>query len=256
MKRLLKTTAAVVMMALGCVAFAEDGRSIMQKVLDVKEPDFTHSLVKMDLIEKGGATESRTVEEYGREKDGLESAVMIFRSPASVKDTRFLQVENKNAPDDKWIYLPSLRSTRRVASSEGSKSFMGTDATYDDLTTRTIDQDTHELLKEESKNGYDCYNIKSTPVDKSTSQYAYRITWIDKKTLLPIYTEMYDKNDKLVKKLTVEKIEQIQGYNIPTSDLLENVQTGHSTRLAITKIEVNKALPDRVFTQSFLNTGK
>ena len=256
MKKLLKTTTAVLMMAVGCAAFAEDGRTIMQKVLDVKEPDYSHSLVKMDLIEKDGTTESRTVEEYGREKDGLESAVMCFLAPASVKNTRFLQVENKNGPDDKWIYLPTLKSTRRVNSSEGSKSFMGTDATYDDLTTRTIDQDTHELLKEETKNGYECWNIKSTPVDKGSSQYAYRITWIDKNTMLPIYTEMYDKKNTLVKKLTVEKIENIQGYNIPMGDLLENVQTGHSTRLTISKIEVNKNIPDRVFTQSFLDTGK
>ena len=176
MKKITKILAATTMMVIGCSAFAEDGRSIMQKVLDVKEPDYSHSLVKMDLIDKDGTTESRTVEEYGREKDGLESAVMCFLAPASVKNTRFLQVANKNGPDDKWIYLPTLKSTRRVNSSEGSKSFMGTDATYDDLTTRTIDQDTHELLKEESKNGYDCWNIKSTPVDKGSSQYAYRIT--------------------------------------------------------------------------------
>ena len=35
-------------------------------------------------------------------------------------------MENKGKDDDKWIYMPSLKTTRRVNSSEGSKSFTGT----------------------------------------------------------------------------------------------------------------------------------
>ncbi|MBQ9239571.1 MAG: outer membrane lipoprotein-sorting protein [Treponema sp.] len=259
MKRtnILKAGAVCMALAAGSGAFAQDGRAILQKVLDVKEPDFTHALVTMELIEKDGTvSESRTVEEYGRSKDGLASLVMVFKSPASVKDTRFLQVENSGKADDKWIYLPALRTTRRVAASQGSQSFMGTDVTYDDMSTRELDDDTHELLGEETKNGFSCWKIKSTPVNASTSQYQYRIQWIDKNTSVPIYAEMYDKKGNLIKVLTVEKLENISGYDIPTVDVLKNVQTGHATRLVISKIVVDKPIPDRVFTESFLNTGK
>jgi len=257
MTNIIKAGAAVLLLAAGTSAFAEDGRSIIKQVLDVKDPAFTHALITMELIEKDGTvSESRTIEEYGRSKDGLASAVMAFKSPASVKDTRFLQIENKGKADDKWIYLPALRTTRRIASSQGSQSFMGTDATYDDMSTREIDDDTHELLGNETKNGFDCWKIKSTPVDAGSSQYQYRIQWIDKKTLIPVYAEMYDKKGNLVKVLTVEKLENVSGYNIPKVDVLKNVQTGHSTRLSITQIVLDKPIPDRVFTESFLNTGK
>ncbi len=257
MTNIIKAGAAALLLAAGTSAFAEDGRSVIKQVLDVKDPSFNHSLVTMELIEKDGSvSESRTVEEYGRSRDGLASAVMIFRSPASVKDTRFLQIENKDKADDKWIYLPALRTTRRIASSQGSQSFMGTDATYDDMSTRELDDDTHELLGEETKNGFNCWKIKSTPVDADSSQYQYRIQWIDKKTLIPIYAEMYDKKGNLIKVLTVEKLENVSGYNIPKVDVLTNVQSGHSTRLTITRIVLDKPIPDRVFTESFLNTGK
>jgi hypothetical protein len=264
--KLTKTLfAAAAALTLTASAFAIDGRTAVKMALDVKDPDFNHSIVQMDLIEKNGVTaESRQVEEFGRSKNNLSSVVMIFRSPASVKDTRFLQIENGGGKDDdKWIYLPSLRTTRRIASSEGNKAFMGTDATYDDMSTRDVDEDTHEMIDENAaKNGYTCYQVKSTPKDAANSQYQYRVQWIDKKTNVPVYAEMYDKKGTLVKVLTVEKLEAKTGedgkntYNTPMSTLLTNVQTGHSTRLIIKQLILDKPLPDRVFTQSFLNTGK
>ena len=108
----------------------------------------------------------------------------------------------------------------------------------------------------ESGVSYDCYVIKEVPLDKKGTQYNYRMVWVDKATMYPIHTEMYDKNDKLVKVLEVLNIQKIDGYDMPMENKLKNVQTGHSTTLKIIKVEVDKPLPDRVFTQNFLTTGK
>lgn len=257
---------AIFFIALGAWVFGIDAVTVMEQAHDVKKPAFTMSGVKMDLIEKNGSIqESRAVTEYGKEVNDLSSIVMIFNSPASVKDTRFLQVENgKGKDDDKFIYLPSLKSTRRIAASEGSKSFMGTDATYDDMSTRDVDEDNHEFVSGESlqeKNGFQCYVVKSTPKDPKSSQYQYRINWVDSVTNYPIYVEMFDKKGKLLKTLTLEKLEKRKGetgieYDIPIQEYMKNVQSGHSTRLTIMKLVLDKAVPDRFFTSSFLNTGK
>ena len=256
MKRLFKAAVAAVAFAAVPAAFAIDGRTVMQQVKDVKEPSYTHTLVQMDLIEKNGQTESRVIEEYSKSAGGLSSIVIIFRSPAAVKDTRFLQVQNKGRADDQWIYLPALRNTRRVAASEGDKSFMGTDATYDDMGSREIDEDVHELIEEKRVNGYDCYVVKSTPVDPKSSQYMYRVSSVDKATMLPVLVQMYDKKGALLKELTVEQIRNVGGYNTPIITTLKNVQTEHATRITITNMEVDKPVPDRVFTQNFLSTGR
>lgn len=253
----MKKLITLLLTFIACIScYAITGKEVIQSVLDVKDPDFTHSMVQMDLVEKSGAVETRAVEQYGRSINGLESIVMVFKTPAAVRDTRFLQVENDGRDDDKWIYMPALRSTRRIASSEGDKSFMGTDATYDDMSERKIDEDTHELISEEAKNGFDCYKVQSTPVDAKTSQYKYRMQWIDKKTLLPIYVELYDKKGKLEKVLQVKEIKAISGYNIPMNNEIMNVQTGHSTRLIIRQIELDKPIPDKLFSTNFLNTGR
>ena len=257
MRLFVKNAAALgFLLAAGVSVFALDGRTVMQQADDVKKPDYSHTLVKMDLIEKNGQVETRVVEQWGMRKNGLNSVVMIFRSPASVKNTRFLQIENEGRADDKWIYLPALRNTRRIAASEGDKSFMGTDATYDDMSSREVDDDRHELLEEKNINGFACYVVRSEPVDPDSSQYQYRVSYIDKATMVPVFVQMYDKQGGLVKELTVERLQNVNGYDTPVETLLENVQTGHATRMVITNIEVDKPVPDKVFTQNFLNTGR
>ncbi|MCR5189297.1 MAG: outer membrane lipoprotein-sorting protein [Treponema sp.] len=256
------TLMAAALTALCGFAFADEkGNEIMNKVADFKKPSFSQSQVIMTLEDKSGSKENRQIIEYGKEADGKTYVVMDFKGPASVKDTRFLQITNDNGPDDKFIYLPALKSVRRVNSSEGSKSFMGSDATYDDLTTRDVSEDEHQYLRDENvtvESGvtYDCYVIKEIPLDKKGSQYNYRMVWVDKATMYPVHTEMYDKNDKLVKVLEVLNIQKIDGYDMPMENKLKNVQTGHSTSLKILKVIVDKPLPDRVFTQNFLTTGK
>lgn len=256
MKKITKVLAGVLgLMLVSSAAFADEkGYEIMNKVADFKEPAYSHSVVNIELKDKNGKGETWVVEEYGKSENGLASLVMIFQG-GSKKGTRFLQVQNDGKPDDKFIYLPSLKAARRVNSSEGSKSFLGTDATYDDLTTRNVDQDEHTYVCEEKKNGYDCYKIKETPKE-SGSQYAYRLTWIDKKTMYPIYTEMYNKAGKLVKTLTVDSITPNSGYDIPMSITLCDVATGHTTTMAIQKIVIDQPIPARVFTQAFLESGK
>lgn len=255
MKKITKVLSGVLMMLASSALFADEkGYEIMKKVADFKEPAFSHSIVNISLKDKSGNGETWVVEEYGKSENGLASVVMIFQA-GSKKGTRFLQIENDGKADDKFIYLPSLKAARRVNSSEGSKSFLGTDATYDDLTTRNVDQDEHTYICDESKNGYDCYKIKEEPKEAG-AQYAYRITWIDKKTMYPIYTEMYNKAGKMVKTLTVESIEPNSGYDIPMVTTLVDTATGHSTTMAITKIVIDQPLPARVFTQAFLESGK
>lgn len=260
---IVKTACVAASMFAAASAFALDARGVMQQAHDVKKPTYTKSAVQMDLMDKTGKVEeSRVITEFGKDINDLASIVMIFNSPASVKDTRFLQVQNKNADDDKWIYLPTLKSTRRIAASEGTKAFMGTDASYDDMSSREVDEDTHEFVNEkEEKNGYTCWVVKSTPKDPKSSQYMYRINWVDQNTNYPIYSEMYDKKGKLLKTLTLEALEKKTGetgvvYDIPMQEYMKNVQTGHSTRLIIRKLVLDQKIEDRYFTSSFLNTGK
>ena len=263
MKRITKITmVAAVLAVLNGFAFADEkGNEIMNKVADFKKPAYSVTDVYMILTDKKGTQDSNGFREYGKEDGSKTYIVMDFKTGTN-KGTRFLQITDDNGPDEKHIYLPALKSVRRVNSSEGSKAFMGSDATYDDLTTRDVSEDEHqyigeEKMKVESGKEYDCYKIKEIPIDKKGTQYNYRMVWVDKETMYPIHTEMFDKNDKLVKVLEVLDIQKISGYDMPMENKLTNVQTGHSTTLKIAKVvALDKEIPARYFTQNFLTTGK
>nr|MBP3283741.1 outer membrane lipoprotein-sorting protein [Treponema sp.] len=269
MKAIKTIAASALALSLTAMAFADQkGRDIIQQVLDVEDPSFSQTAVVMTLTEKNGSTDIRNVKQYGRTANGLKAIVMDFVGPGSskVKGTRFLLQENGNGKDDdKFIYMPDLKSTRRVSTADGSKAFVGTDASYDDLSTRDIDKDEHTFIGEEKKtvNGttYDCWVVSSKSKNANDTQYGEKKQWIYKDQLIPVYAELYDKKGQLLKVLEVLKLQDVTGatgkvYHTPMTASMKNVQTGHSTKLEIKQIVLDKQLPSKVFTQNFLSTGK
>ena len=233
------------------------GSDIIENAYNLPTGDTSHSLVEMKLIDEGGEIHSRVVENWSMESAaGTNSNIIVFHSPATVKDTRFLSIENTNREDDQWIYLPALGRVRRIAASEGDSSFMGTDFTYNDMQSREIYEDNHTLLREERIGDWDCYVVESIPKDPSSTQYSRRIQWIVKDTWMPVKNELYDKNGKLLKVLTVRRLERVQGFWTAIDTTMENVQTGHSTELNIKKLVYNQDLPESLFTVNFLRTGR
>ncbi|QEN05967.1 outer membrane lipoprotein-sorting protein [Thiospirochaeta perfilievii] len=236
--------------------YALDGKEIATSAHNVSKSKTTHSAVSMTLVDNNGKEDVRLLEEFGKKENDLSTTVMVFRSPASVKNTRFLKQENDGSADDKWIYLPALKRVRRIASSDGSKSFMGTDFTYDDMETRDVERDIHTLLKEEAVNGVDCYVVKAEAKDLNDSQYSYRVSWIRKDNFVPIKMELYDSNKELLKVMKVLDLQNIDGFWTPMEVVMENVQTEHKTILSIKKVEFDKGVNPKVFTQSYLSSGR
>jgi len=268
--KLIKTLAvSAIAFTLTTAAFADQkGKDIIQSVLDKEDPSFSQTAVVMTLTEKNGSSDVRQVKEYGRKKNDLKAVVMDFVGPGTskVKGTRFLLQENGNGKDDdKFIYMPELGQVRRVSTADGSKAFVGTDASYDDLSTRDIEKDEHTFVTTESKTvagrTYNCDVVSSISRNPNDTQYGEKKQWIDKETLTPVYAELYDKKGKLLKVLEVQKLEKVtsttgKSYNTPMISFMKNVQTGHSTKLEIKQIVLDKPLPEKVFTQNFLKTGK
>lgn len=260
-------------LAISTSIFADEAYDVMKKFTTLPVPDFTQSQMLMDVIEKDGSVEHREMLQYGRGFNGLKDTVFDLRSPASVKDTRVLQSEKTAKEDDRWIYLPQLRTTRRIPAGERYKSFVGCEFTYNDMTIRHVDADTHEMLNTDEtvtvdggkygKTTYKAWKIKSVPVKKSDVEYSYRISWIDKDTYLPVRMEYYDKKDptKVMKTLVIEKIEHVKGqtgkeYVLRRSCLVQNNITGRATRVYVGNFVWDKEVPASLFTQNWLTTGK
>mgnify|MGYP000364890331 CR=1 FL=1 len=253
--------------SLNMTAAAIDGREIMEKVDERDTGDSRHALMGMDLIDADGDVRPRVLEVWSQKVDfeqDLDHTIMVFHEPSSIKNTRFLQKENDGEDDDQWIYLPDLGRVRRISGGQGGDSFMGSDFTYDDMKSREIDNFEYELLREEEFNGYQTYVVEAIPKNPAEEQYAKTISWVTREHYIPVKLEMYDKDsEELYKLMTVNsEIKKIDGIWTVFSATMENLDSGHSTRLYIQQrdgnylLEYNKEIDDGRFTQQYLETGR
>ena len=160
----------------GAFAIAQDAASIVEQSRNRIKADTVSTRSRMIITAKNGSVTERLMDQYTK-KDGRGNnrAIIVFQEPASVRGSRFLTIENPGRSNDQWIFLPSLGRVRRIAASEGSGSFMGTDFSYDDISSadRKADLDNHRFLREESFQGKACYVIESTPKDS----FAIECSW-------------------------------------------------------------------------------
>jgi hypothetical protein len=207
---------------------------------------------------RGGSTAERLIDQYSKDGAGGASRTVIeFREPAGVAGTRFLTMDGGSGGGSQWIFLPSLGKVRRIAASEGSGGFMGTDFSYDDIASadREPDLDTHSLLREENYNGKACYVIESRPKN-SAYQYSRMVQWIDKSTRVCHKIELYDKKGTQVKTLEVLELKDVQGRLSPVKTRMSTLGTGTSTTINVEILRYDQPIPESVFTPGYLETGK
>lgn len=259
MKKLL--TLALVSLGIVGTLFAQTADEILEKYQSLPVPLYSTSTLTIEMIGKNGnLEETRKLVQYGNHKDDVIRTVFDFKSPQKWKDTRFLQLENKEKEDDKWIYLPELRSVRRVNTAERQKAFVGLDFTYNDMTIRDYKNDKNTLLGEETidvaGNTYSIWKIESVPEKSKNVEYAKRIQYIDKATYLPVKIEFFDKQGRPVKTYTIEAIKKEGNYLIRQKNRMVTERTGHNTVVYVDSIVCDKEVEDRYFTQNWLSTGK
>jgi outer membrane lipoprotein-sorting protein len=237
---------------------SQNAAAIVEQSRNRIKADTVSTRSKMILTAKNGTVTERTMDQYSR-KDGQGNnrGVIVFQEPASVRGTRFLTMENQGKDNDQWIFLPSLGKVRRIAASEGSGSFIGTDFSYDDIssTDRKTDLDVHKILREEKFRNKDCYVIESTP--KNTNyQYSKMIQWIDRGNFVIHKIELYDKRETQLKLLEVLEYREVQGRLAAMVTKMTTLSDGTSTSLNVVELKYDSPIPDGVFTTRFLETGR
>ncbi|MDR2795782.1 MAG: outer membrane lipoprotein-sorting protein [Spirochaetaceae bacterium] len=237
--------------------YGQDAATIVDKARNRIKADTTSTRSRMVITAKGGGTSERVIDQYSKDGPAGTRMIIEFKRPASVAGTRFLTMDNASGGEDRWIFLPSLGKTRRIATSEGGGSFMGTDFSYDDIssTDRSVDADTHSILREETLNGSLCYVIQSVSKD-SAYQYSKTISWIDKAKSLIYKSEMYNKRNELAKIMEISNYKDVQGRLTPVQTKISTPASGTSTTVFMDIVKYDDPIPDGVFTVNYLETGR
>ena len=245
-------------------AMAEDtARSIMEKVDARDDGDNMTADVEMILIDKNNHERRREMKIFSKDKGVDTLKIQFFLAPADVKDTGFLTVDYYagEKDDDQWLYLPDLHKTKRIATSDKSSAFMGSDFSYADMTDRVLDEWTYKLLKEDKIDGDKVWLIQALPASKAVEdRYGYKksILFVRQDIFLMARAIHVLNEGKKIKYMESKKIEHIDGIWVATERWMKttvNKRTTHRTILNWRDVKFNTPIDEAYFSIRQLEKG-
>lgn len=236
-----------------------------------------HQVGEVLYVDPSGFTRKRVWDRSRIVKAGKEGIsykdLVAMTYPAAVKGLAILNWAYKNPKreQDVWLWIPSLKKIRKTSASKADDSFMGSDFTVEEVSTRRFEDETYKLIKDEEFGGYKfeqtgeikfkgkpCFVIEATP-KRPHWYYSKRIVWVDKDTGGGIFEEYYDKNGKLFKTLFREWIwwtRQDKTYPSQISLECKDLRTGHRTVILMKGTEYDIGIPEESFTERQLSTSR
>jgi len=204
----------------------------------------------MTVTDAQGRTRQRqlTILKLNVQEGGDQKYFVYFHKPADVKGMSYIVWKHTGKDDDRWLYLPAMDLVRRIAASDKRSSFAGTTFLYEDISGRSIDLDTHELLPDQDGR----YLLKNTPKDANVVEFSYYTIAVDKTTMVPMKAQYYDKAGKLYREIEALEVKEIQGYPTVTKMKASDLNSRASTVTEFTDIKYDVAMADDIFTERYL----
>ncbi|WMS85976.1 outer membrane lipoprotein-sorting protein [Pleionea litopenaei] len=207
----------------------------------------------MTLISKSGNTSVRKIRVQSLEvADDGDKSLTIFDEPKDVQGTAFLSFSHAQVPDEQWLYLPALKRVKRISSSNKSGPFMGSEFSFEDLSSFELDKYQYKYIGDEMVDGQNVFVVESTPTYKH-SGYTRLVNYIDQKEYRILKTKYYDRKNALLKTLTNTNYKQFldkfwRAYKMT----MENHLKGTSTILEWSDYEFKTGVDERDFNKNAL----
>jgi hypothetical protein len=203
-----------------------------------------------------------TLTEFGRGSRVHELCVYLLRrgldrpwsllritAPPEVAGIGLLTLNHADAEPDQWLYLPALDRSRRIPAVRSNGRFAASDIWYEDLRHQPVEQEHHRLLGQEEIDGIVAEVLESVPVDPLRSSYSKRVSWIDPQALLALRIDYYvGGRDDPVKRMEVLRVQPVGGYWTVFERSITDLESGHTTHLALDEIAYNVSLPFTFFS--------
>ena len=243
-----------------------EARAIMERVDARDDGDNQTADMQMVLIDKRGKKRVRRIATFKKDKGADTERLMFFLKPADVKDTAFLTYDYDDADkdDDQWLYLPALRKTKRIATSDKSGSFMGSDLNYSDMTSRNLedyDYRFYEKGKTAEVRGSKVWVIWSVPRSAAVideTGYRKSLLFVRADIDMVVRAISWEEGGGYLKYLDMRKVEQIDGIWVATDTLVTRKRgkaTVHKTLLTLENVHFNQDLNADMFTIRRMEKG-
>jgi hypothetical protein len=223
---------------------------IVQRVLDSDPWGFNGGEVKASVVltDKRGVTRKLSFIAASKQHDPpLTKSIVRFSAPPDLAGAGFLQIQNRDRDDDRYLFLPALKRSRRISGNLRGSSFMGTDFSFADLDRRDLRDSQARQIGTSKIGSYPCYVVDIIP-RRQDSQYSHMEMSIRTDNFLPLRSKMYDKANVLVKTFEAQEVRRISNQWFLSKSLMTDHKHDHKTLLMLESIVVNAQIPDEEFS--------
>jgi hypothetical protein len=223
---------------------------IIGRLIDADPWGFGGAIVAahVKLTDKGGSERELSFSARSRRHDPPFSKSLVrFTAPADLAGAGFLQIQKRTGDDERYLFLPELKRSRRISGNLRGNSFMGTDFSFADLDRRDLRDSTAKRLPDETIGSFPCFRIDATP-NRTDSPYSRLELWIRMDNALPLKMNMYDSSNALFKTFTAQEVRRVGGHWYVTKSKMVDQLHGHETQLVIDNVVFSNDIPEDEFT--------
>jgi len=143
---------------------------------------------------------------------GKDYSLVVIEKPIKDRGIATLKVE-----ENIWNYLPKIDRVTKIPSSMMSGSWMGSHFTNDDLVRESYFEDDYQstITFEGERDNRAIYELTAIPRPEAPVVWGRVVLEIDQDTLAPISTRYFDEAGELVRTMTFDQVERIDGRFVP-----------------------------------------
>lgn len=248
-----------------------DGREILERVEDNQRAvsDSAFNRIQLSSCRFGLQNNQITCAERPRVK-ALESVgintgannrdtqtISIVLEPAAERGIGMLSYsyDDPQRDNETWLYLSALGQVKRIASGNSdddseSASLFGSEFTTEDQDTGKLEDYEISIIDEGTESGREVWLIETIPnADRARkTRYARTVQYIDKERFVVLRADMYDRQEREIKRLMASRIEQVNGVWTARSLTMMNLVANRLSNMAILEINTGIKVPDSFLT--------
>ena len=254
--RQVATTTLLLAFGAGLAIAGPDARALL------KESESRHRTLSQEyageltVVNKNGKVRTKRWRSFREGYAGDAKNLIRFSDPPEVKGVSFLSIARPGGQtSDQWLYLPSMKRERRIATQDRDASFVGTDFNFEDM--EEFDHSKYQLTlqEEESVDGQPCYVITAIPREEGgKSVYAKKILYLRKDILYLLREDLFRKGEKEPgKRMFLSDLQNIDGHWVARTMEMSDLAKGSRTTVSLKEIVFNQPQPAGRFTLQNLN---
>lgn len=250
MRRFLSQICAA-MITLSCsVAWSANGKpvpkaewlGILEKVdkAEAQGRDMKARMV-ITLINKEGKRRERRAIFFQK---GTDRRLIQFKAPASEAGISVL-IRGTSV----FLYLPQLQKTRRIAAHVKNQPFMGTDLSFDDMSSLQYSKENEVVSAEDQGKHFHLILKAKAGLSKSYTRLEMTIRKSDHQIAEIRFFDTQNKEYKRMQRLGFRKFD---GFSVPSKIQVKDMKSQHRTILHLQDMQLNTGVSGRLFSLRYL----